>query len=42
MTERTPMAARCKALRNFHRGNRMLGPSLGHELGRDGGVPWTS
>jgi len=42
MTERTPMAARCKALRNFHRGIRVLERSLGHELCRDGGVPWTS
>jgi len=42
MTERTPIAARCKALCNFHRGHRALGRSLGHELGRDGGVSWTS
>lgn len=42
MTERTLMAARCKALCNFRRGILVLGRSLGHELVRDGGVPWTS
>jgi hypothetical protein len=38
MTERTPVAARCKALSNFHYGHRMPGSSR-RVLCAGGGIP---
>jgi hypothetical protein len=39
MTERTPVAARCKSLSNFHYGHCMTGTSPRRVLRADGGVP---